>query len=273
MKIGLIGYPIEHSLSPMIFQEGFETYSITNKYVYQTKQGKDLKKVLTEMKKEGYIGFNVTMPFKIDILKHIDENDLDPLAKKIGAVNTVVIENGKLIGYNTDGLGVVNALKKVTNLVNKKVLLIGYGGAARAIGFTLKEEKAVITITGRNEEKSHEFAKELLGNSLPLNKIDSLKEFDILINATPVGMSGHREDEKSLIPIKLLKKGLIVFDIVYNPIETYLLKEAEKAGCITIRGTEMLLEQAFEGFKLLLKRKPPEEEMRKMLENHLKVAE
>ena len=181
-------------------------------------------------------------------------------------MNTVVNKNGELIGHNTDGLGAVNALKKKTGLKGKRILLLGAGGAAKAIAFALKNEGARITIAGRKKSKSkkaQKLAKSINGKNICIEEIVSLEGFDILINATPVGMKPNQK--KSPVPAKLLHKKLVVFDIVYSPLKTELLKEAKKKKCKTIGGIEMLLEQGYLGFELFTGKKAPKEKMRKAI--------
>jgi len=241
---------------------GFKSLKLN--YTYQIFEPNNLREFVRHAKKSKFGGFNVTMPFKEKIMRYLDK--IDAIAKKIGAVNTVVNKNGKLIGYNTDGIGAVNALKKTGKISGKKVLLLGYGGASKAIAFYLKKEKSKVFISGRNFSKAKKLAQKT--NAIAIKEKDIYTEkFDILINATSVGMKPKTIE----MPVKagFLRKGMVVFDIVYDPLETKLLKTAKKKGCKTILGTEMLLEQAFAGFKLFTGRMAPEKSMRKALESAL----
>ena len=260
----LIGKPAKHSLSPVMHNAGYKTANLN--YVYLAFEPENLKKTVDGFKEIGVSGFNVTMPFKEDIIKHLDR--IDSTAKRIGAVNTVVNENGMLKGYNTDGLGAVEALKKVTQIKNKKILILGAGGAGKAITFYLKEEGADITLSDRTDLKAIKLAKYAGVNSVPLNQIKSLEEFDVLINASPCGMKPHIN--ATPISPALLRRELVVFDIVYEPKETALLKEAKKRGCKTINGIEMLLEQGYIGFKLFTGKDAPKNEMNEAIMRELK---
>ena len=254
----LIGKPARHSLSPVMHNAAFEALEMNK--VYLAFEPENLKKAMEALKELGVKGFNITMPFKVEVMKYLDRVDL--MAKKIGAVNTVVEEKGLLVGYNTDGIGAIESLKKAFrgNLKGKKVLLLGAGGAGRAIAFHLKEEKADVMIADRNALKAIRLAKALGMKSIPLQSLKSLDGFGIIINASPAGMKPKTRETP--VPAKLLMEELIVFDIVYEPPETRLLREAKKAGCTTINGLEMLLNQGFETFRLFTGVKAPEEVMR-----------
>lgn len=257
--IAIIGKPVRHSLSPIIHKAGYKKLGLNYRYI--AVEPTNLRQTISDFRDLGFSGFNVTMPFKEKIIKMLDR--VDASAKKIGAVNTVVNRNGKFVGYNTDGIGAVNALKKVVHLKRKKVLLVGSGGAAKAIAFALKKNGVILAIASRKIGHAKKLARKVKAKAIEIKKIDSLDGFDVLINATPIGMEPNTRET----PIKgsFLRKGLVVFDIVYKPLETKLLKEARKKECKTINGTEMLLEQAFEGFKLFTGKKAPEKEMRRAL--------
>lgn len=251
----LIGKPAAHSLSPLIHNTGFEEFGVNA--VYLVFEPSNLQKTIEGLKEIGVSGFNVTMPFKEKILKELDK--IDENAKKIGAVNTVVNEKGKLVGYNTDGLGAMNAILKKTNLTGKRILVLGAGGAATAIVQSIKG--GIVDVAARNKKKAFQLASVRKGKGLEINQISSLHQYDILINATPVGMKPQHK--KSPIQKNLLHKDLVVFDLVYNPLKTKLLQDAKKKGCITISGVEMLLEQGFIGFKLFTGKDAPEAKIRK----------
>jgi len=262
--ICLLGKPARHSLSPVMQNAGFNALGLN--YVYLAFEPENLKKTVQGLKELEVAGFNITMPFKLEVMNYLDR--IDPIAKKIGAVNTVVNTRKNLIGYNTDGIGAVESLKKITSLKGKKVLLIGAGGAGKSIGFYLKKESAKITVANKPELQAIKLAKLLGAKSIPIDSINSLEEFDILINATPVGMKPNIN--QTVIPTKLLTKKIIVFDIIYNPSETKLLKEAKKKGCRTINGLEMLLNQGYAGFKLFTGKEAPKKEMRNAIMKELK---
>jgi shikimate dehydrogenase len=197
-------------------------------------------------------------------MKYLDE--IHPTAKKIGAVNTIVNKNGKLIGYNTDCEGAINPLKERTQINGKKVYLLGAGGAARAILCGLIQEGAKVTIYNRTFEHAQKLAEEFNCEAKELSEIDS--NCDVIINTTPVGMWPNTNE--SPIEERFLKKGMIVFDTVYNPLETNLIKYAKRKDCKTILGVEMFLNQAYTQFELFFLEKPPKELMRKVLLKELK---
>jgi shikimate dehydrogenase len=171
-----------------------------------------------------------------------------PTAEAIGAGNTIVIEDGKLLGYNTDADGAMLPLEKLTTLAGESCAVIGSGGAARAIIYGLRQRQANVTIYARNHQQASKLADEFGVRAMPLEKLAS-SDAKILINTTPVGMRGYREGE-SILPSEWLNHGQIVYDLVYNPLSTRLLRDAEKAGCRTLGGLDMLIAQAALQFKL-----------------------
>jgi shikimate dehydrogenase len=235
---GIIGHPVKHSLSPIIHNGVFRRLKINA--VYLAFEVSDLKKAIDGVRSLGLAGLSVTIPFKTEIMPLLDE--LDDLAAQIQAVNTLHNKAGKLIGYNTDWLGAVEALQGKIDLPGKKTLLLGAGGAARAIAFGLKKAGGEIFIYNRSPEKGAKLAKEL--GAVYLTKLPITRELnpEIIINATSVGMAP--EDEQIPCPISLLQEGMLVMDIVYRPWQTKLLREAKKRGCQTIDGLEMLARQA-----------------------------
>jgi shikimate dehydrogenase len=216
-------------------------------------------------------GLNVTIPHKVAVLQFLDR--LDPLAKKIGAVNTIVNDDGILTGYNTDATGFMQALlDKGIKPQGKYVVILGAGGASRAISFILADSGARLLILNRRLEL--DWAKELASRiSLTFNKEvkvlelnrdnlrETLEKADILVNATSVGMSP--DSDRTLVDTGLLRSSLIVFDIVYNPIKTRLLREAEAAGVKTIGGLDMLAWQGALAFEKWTGQKAPVELMKK----------
>ena len=243
----LIGNPVKHSMSPAMHNANFRSLNIKAKYTAVPVV--DLKKYLKNFTARKISGANITMPHKIEVMKYLDE--IDPLAKKIGAINTVQNKNKKLIGYNTDGQGALLAIKeKIKNIKNKKISILGSGGAARAIYFTLKQEKADPLIIAKDKKQAATIRKFVTLNNRNLKT--ELEKTDILINCTPVGM----DKEESLVPQKYLKKHLVVFDIVYNPLKTKLIKDAEAVGCQTILGYKMLVHQGARSFDLWTGLKP-----------------
>ncbi len=252
----VIGYPIGHSMSPAIHNAAYSKLGLN--FILKAIEFQDPLKAITEMIENNYTGYSVTLPLKTSIIPHLDK--IHSIAKEIGAVNTIVNENGKLKGYNTDVNGAIKSLKEVINLTKKKAVIIGAGGAARAIAFGLKRERMELLIQNRTLEKAKALALDVKCNFSEINP-ELRKGFDIIINTTPIGM--YPKIDRSILTE--IPKGCIVFDIVYNPIETKLLKLAKKRGCKTINGIGMFLYQAAEQFKIFTGKEAPLNTMRKVL--------
>jgi len=257
----VIGDPIEHSLSPQIHNAGYEALTIDDQFVYVASRVdvKDIQNFVKGIRAMNIRGVSCTMPHKKAVMEYLDE--VEDIAKKIGAVNTIVNENGKLIGYNTDWLGVLIPLEGITKLENKTVALIGAGGAARAVAYAVTCRGAKLTIYNRTFEKAKELAKEFGGVAYPIDEIENVNHTDIIINTTSVGLHDSNE---TILPKKYISKHQIIFDAVYGT-ETQLLKDAKEKGAKTINGLEMLLNQAFAQFKLFTEYDAPADIMRKIL--------
>lgn len=272
---GLIGHPVEHSFSPPMHNAAFEALDMDWAYVAFDVDPSDLKTAIQGAKSLNIKGFNVTIPHKIEVMKYLDE--IDDVAALIGAVNTIDFKNMK--GYNTDGIGAVKAIEEVTSIKNKNVIVAGAGGASRAISFYIAKYGAEsITVLNRNVEKARNLARDvsdsgLIGNvgSDSIGEINSyLDEGDILINTTPVGMHPHTDD-KPIATAKHLNEDMTVFDAVYNPNETVLLKEAVKAGAKPVYGIKMLLYQGAESFRIWTGENPPVDVMENALKDSLNL--
>jgi shikimate dehydrogenase len=242
----LIGDPVAHSLSPLIHNAGYQALGID--FIYVPFQARDIKPAIEAIRGLGIRGASITVPHKVTAIPYLDR--VDEEAREIGAVNTVVNNNGVLTGYNSDGTGARQALEEVTALAGKKAVLIGSGGAARAIAMALKSSGAKLVISNRTVEKARHLAEMVnADDSGGLDKLPLIASADILINATSVGM--WPKVNESVIPRELLHQGLTVFDIVYNPKEeTRLLTEAKEKGCPVVYGYKMLLYQAARQFEL-----------------------
>jgi len=273
---GLIGNPVEHSVSPEMHNAAFEKLGLNFIYLPFRVTPENLEKAILGMRGLGMVGFNVTMPHKASIMKFLDE--IDKTAEKIGAVNTIVNKDGKLLGFNTDGPGALWAFQEAgVNFKNKKVVMLGAGGAAKAIAFYLMSLIKKLVIAGKTREEAQSLAKDLkkyfkkeikgIENNTD-NLRQELKNAQILINATPIGMA----PDINSMPIKteLLRSNLTVFDSIYNPIETKLLREARKIGAKTINGVNMLVYQGAEAFKLWTGKNAPVELMKKIVIKRLK---
>ncbi len=240
----VIGNPIDHSLSPAMHNAGYKAKDLN--YVYLAFRVGNVLDAIKGIRALGIKGVSVTVPHKIAVMQYVDR--LGDRAKQIGAVNTILNENGKLVGSNTDCDGAIKALEGNIALSGKKVVLVGSGGAARAIAFGLKEKNADVLIVNRTLAKAKELAKATGARFGDLSMLDEIKTSDVLINATSVGLSNNGNDR--LVPEEMLHKNLTVFDIVYNPQETNLIVDAKEAGCKIIYGYKMLLYQAVTQFEL-----------------------
>lgn len=259
----IIGDPVEHSLSPQMHNAAYEALGIDDQYIFTAAQVKieDVKKVVDGMRAMGIHGLTCTIPHKMEIMNYLDE--IDPIAKKIGAANSIVNNNGKLIGYNTDWLGVLTPLEKITKLKGKQVAVIGAGGAARAMAYAVTSKGAKLAVYNRTIEKAKELAEEFDGVGKSLEEISEVKNADIILNATSLGM--HPQEHETPLPKKYITKKHIVFDAIYVPFETRLLQEAKGQGAQIIHGLEMLLYQGLPQFELYTGKKAPEDVMRKVL--------
>lgn len=267
---GLVGDPVEHSVSPAMHNAVFSRLGLDFTYLPFRVEKERLAETVDSMRTLGIRGLNVTIPHKVDVIPLLDE--LDPLAEKIGAVNTMVNDKGILKGYNTDAGGFLEALlQSGFEPQNKKAIVLGAGGASRAVCFALAESGAEVVILNRQQEM-HWAVGLAVGVSevcdkkvkaLELNEKNlkaSLEGADLLVNATSVGMSP--DAGQTPVDKKLLKPGLVVFDVVYNPLKTRLLAEAEEAGAKTISGIDMLVWQGALSFELWTGLKPPVEIMK-----------
>ena len=260
---GIIGNPVEHSLSPAMHNAAFAALGLNG--VYIPMRPSDLADGFRGLRSLGFIGVSVTVPYKVAIMDFLDE--IDPVAHKIGAVNTLFFQRkgaGESFckGFNTDWLGSNQALAEEIDLKGSTVLIIGAGGAARAVGFGLLEAGAKILITNRTEAKGRELADQLNCTFIPVHEVSQVRA-DVLINTTSVGMAPHHD----ALPIRpeLLVQFSVVMDIVYAPLETRLLQEAAARGCRTIDGLKMLQHQGAAQFALWTGREGPLAIMRNAL--------
>ena len=268
----IIGDPIEHSLSPSMHNAAYEALELDDQFVFTAAHVhvEQVKEVVAAVRVMGIRGLTCTIPHKIEVLQYLDE--IDPIARRIGAVNTVVNDKGILKGYNTDWLGTVTPLEQIVPLKNKKVVLIGAGGAARAMAYGVVSKGANLTIYNRTKEKAEELAKgigptvEICDKAVLVEKIN---ESDIIINATNVGMGEYAD--QTPVPKEAIQKHHIVFDAVYSPYETRLLREAKEQGAAVIHGTEMLLQQGTAQFELYTGHTAPVEVMEKVLLEALRI--
>ncbi|KZX16935.1 shikimate dehydrogenase [Methanobrevibacter curvatus] len=268
--MGLIGHPVEHSVSAQMHNAIYKSLGLNYVYLNFDVEKDYLKKAINGAKALNVLGFNVTIPHKTNVLNELDEFDF--MANMIGAVNTIHFKDKIAKGYNTDGIGAIKAIKEKTSLKDKKVVILGAGGAARAISFQTAISgisELVILNRSLNKAKSlsydcerilkenleelenfKEFKPDIKINYGELDKIEEeIKDGDILINTTSVGLYPNVNQEP-LAKAGILHSDLIVNDVIYNPLETRLLKEAKIAGATTISGVKMLIYQGAESFKI-----------------------
>ena len=264
----IIGDPIDHSLSPAIHNAAFNTLGLNCSYIAFRVQEGQLKNSIDSLRSINIGGFNVTMPHKVKVLNYVDR--CDKTVQLVGAANTVNNEEGKFYAYNTDVAGFIRPLRERKIGFNGiEVLILGAGGAARAVVVALAEEKGIanINIFNRNTDRSTNLANlvKKLGLKASVISNDDIQKIayksDLIVNTTPLGMS----NEESLIKSASISKDSIVYDIVYKPISTKLIENAKTAGARVVYGYEMLLEQATASFKIWHKMDPPIDSMKKVL--------
>ncbi|MDD4984435.1 MAG: shikimate dehydrogenase [Dehalococcoidales bacterium] len=268
---GVIGDPIGHTMSPVMHNAAFSKLGIDYVYLPFRVKKDDLGQAIAGARALNLAGLNVTIPHKVAVISFLDE--LDPIAERIGAVNTIVNKNGTLRGYNTDATGFLQALlDKGFKPEGKKIVVLGAGGASRGISFILAESGANLVILNRPVEIdwaeklaceiSRAFRKETAALELnDKNLAEVLEGSDILVNTTSVGMSP--DVDETPVPMRLLRSTPVVFDIVYNPIQTRLLREAQAAGAGTISGLDMLAWQGALAFEKWTGLKAPLELMKR----------
>lgn len=241
----IFGNPVQHSKSPLIHNACFQHHHLNA--VYLAFEIDEISKAITALKGLNIQGASITIPFKESIMPYLDWIDADAL--NIGAVNTVKNIKGKLLGYNTDYTGAIVPLKPF-GIKHKTVCLVGAGGAAQAIAYGIHKEKGNLVIVNRNKKRGEKLALKYHGDFVSLEESDKLKIFnaDIVINTTPVGMPP--DIDELAFPKALLDPRMVVMDIVYTPVKTKLLSEAQKKGCKTIDGLSMLIHQGIAQFKL-----------------------
>jgi len=268
----VIGRPVGHSLSPAMHNAAFAAAGLN--YVYLAFEVEDVAACLTGMRAlPNFRGLSVTIPHKLAVMDHLDE--IDALARRVGSVNTITNEGGRLIGTTTDGLGTLRAFQDAgVALAGKRVLFLGSGGAVRSVAFAFAEraEVAAITILGRTAANVAALVKNLgtatatsvVGGTLGDDLAPALETHDVIVQGTSVGMHGHDEGA-SLVPASLLRLEHAVFDMVYRPLKTRLIHDAEDTGCQVILGLDMLVNQAVLQFETWTDIPAPREVMREAL--------
>lgn len=258
----LIGNPVAHSLSPLMHNRAYQELKLEARYVAFCVS--DLENALRGIRALHISGASVTIPFKVEVMKYLDEVDEEAL--KIGAVNTIINEQGKLKGKNTDWRGIVRTLQEVMEIKGRSFVVLGAGGTAQAAIYAITVAGGFAIIVNRTEETGRRLSLAWGIPFYPLTEIGRLKA-DCLINTTPVGMYPHID--ASPLPAGVLNNFRWVMDVIYHPLQTRLLREAEKAGCGVLSGLTMFVHQGAEQIKLWTGQEPPRELMREVVKKHL----
>ena len=265
---GLIGNPVGHSLSPPMHEAAYDRLGIDARYVTFEPAADAGREAIRSAETLGVAGLNVTIPFKQQVLGVVEP---DPLAARIGAVNTVAFGDEPR-GYNTDATGLVRAFEHHDVALSGRAVVVGAGGAGRGAAFALAEEGMCVDVANRTPERAETLASDLTESGVdaatahPLSAVEELvRGADVLVNATSVGM----DEDRSPVPAGALHDGLAVLDAVYTPIETRLLREAARAGARTIDGAWMLLYQGVEAFERWTGREAPVAAMNDALRSRL----
>ena len=259
---GILGNPIGHSKSPAIHNACFQHHKINA--VYLAFKIDEISKGITALRTLNFKGASVTIPYKKSVMEHLDWIDEDAIA--IGAVNTIVNQDGKLLGYNTDFKAAVTPLKPY-GIKGKKICIIGAGGAAHAVAYGLHKAKGHLFIINRNQKRGERLAQKYQADFIPMDTIKTKNKInaDIVINTTSIGMSPDLETLS--FPSHHISSGMVIMDIVYTPLRTRLLLEAQKKGCTTIDGLSMFLYQGAVQFKLWTGISPDIKLMRNIVTN------
>ena len=267
---GIIGNPVSHTISPAMHNAAISHLGINYAYLAFDVSSANLTSALDGIRALDIAGINVTIPHKVTVLPLLDE--LDPLAQNVGAVNTIVNQSGRLKGYNTDVAGFIEALRATGfEAKDKPVILLGTGGAARAMGFALAQQGARISLFSRSASSKQ---AQLLAQNLNRIALYPIKTYELndvnlkkaavraklLVNATSVGMTPN--DSETPLPAEILTSKMVVFDVVYTPLETRLLREARQKGCTTVSGLDMLVHQGALAFKMWTEQEAPLDIMR-----------
>jgi shikimate dehydrogenase len=248
----------QSSKATKMYNYGIKTLKLNASYLGFSVE--NINKKLKELKDKGFYGFTISIPFKEKALNYVDKTSKD--ARSIGAINTIVKKNNEFIGYNTDWIGAVTALKKKIRLRNKGVILIGAGGVAKAIAYGLSKERCKVTIFNRTIKKAKKLSGKHGFKYNDLKEIKSIRDYDVLINATSIDLIKNRIVSKSI-----LVRNKIIIDVIFDPTKTSLIKEAKKRGCKTVSGLDILVYQAIAQFKIFFNKKPSFQTLEKAYKN------
>lgn len=273
-QLGVIGYPLSHSLSPVFQQAALDYHSIPATYSAWPTAGSALEATVARLRSDDYLGFNVTIPHKERMVELVD--DVEEVANQIGAINTVVNKGGSLTGHNTDAYGFIKSLREKAGFEprGKSVLLLGAGGAARAAAYGLAHEKVSrLTIANRTVERAASLAGEFVGliDQVEIVPLDAIKvEADLIVNSTSIGMLHSDGEGRSALATKLLPPGTLVYDMVYTPAQTPLIRQATHSGASVLGGLWMLIYQGAASFELWTGKPAPIETMYRAAEYALR---
>jgi shikimate dehydrogenase len=283
-QAGLIGYPLGHSISPAMHNAAYEAMGMDARYEAWSTPPDEVEAAVKRLRGGDVLGMQVTVPHKQAVVPFLDS--LDVTAKAIGAVNTILVEAGRLVGYNTDKYGYIRSLREAgCDPRGMRVLVLGVGGAERAVAYGLAEAGASsIALAGRNAERLRAAAEHFESTTpggVPVTQVlwqddavvNACAGADLIVNCTPVGMRHTESEGNSPVPASALRPGLWVSDIVYNPLETELLRLARAAGANTVGGLDMLVYQAVEAIRLWTGREAPVDIMKKAALAALPVKE
>ena len=268
--VGIFGYPLTHSISPAFQQAAFDYHSLPVRYHAWPTPPEQLGDEVNRLRDDEYLGANVTVPHKEQVIAHLD--DIDSWASLVGAVNTIVREGRRLVGYNTDAYGFVKSLREMGKFEpeGKRVLLLGAGGAARAAAFGLaKENVASLTIANRTVERAQSLVDDVRGSARDVEAIAladaalerAVASADLIVNSTSIGMRHGPAEGETPLQGQLIPSGALVYDMVYNPAETPLIAQARNTHARTLGGLPMLIYQGAAAFERWTGRDAPIEVM------------
>ena len=274
--LGILGFPLSHSISPFIQQAALDHYSLSIQYKTWPTTSEYLESRINILRQEKFVGANVTIPHKESVMRCLDV--IDGLAQRVGAVNTIVKDDGRLVGYNTDVHGFLTCLMNDVNfqVSGSSVLILGAGGAARAAAFGLVDQDVgSLVIANRSLGRAQSLVRQLSPDVLNIKSVSIeddilnsiVPKVDLIVNATPVGMGKGPMAGISPIKSKFISSDTLVYDMTYNPVKTPLLIEASLVGAVTVGGLSMLVHQGAAGFELWTGRKAPIDLMKRAAEN------
>ena len=266
MKVyGIIGWPVAHSLSPAMHNAAFQAYGIKAVYGLLPVAPEELEAAVRGLSALNIAGVSVTIPHKEEVMKYLYR--IDETARQIGAVNTILNREGKLFGFNTDWLGAQRALTEKIDLTGKEAVVVGAGGSAKAVVYALIQAGARVSVYNRTLARAKELARRFGARAYPLEEINEAHG-DVIVQTTSVGL----KEEKSPVPKEVLRRFKVAMDLVYQPLMTKFLREAQEAGCAIVDGLSMLVYQGIEQFKLWTGLEASPALMRQAAENALKGA-